>query len=69
MCWPSILPEKRQFVAQIDRNTVFLDLEAHIPYWLYIMVMHINYCGLKKNQISVQNSNVLAFGFTEKGSL
>jgi hypothetical protein len=35
--------KKRQFVAETDRNSVFLGREAHIPDWLYIMVLYINF--------------------------
>jgi hypothetical protein len=31
---------KRQFAAKTDRNSVFLGREAHIPNWLYIMVLY-----------------------------
>jgi hypothetical protein len=31
--------EKHQFVAKTDQNSIFLDREAHILNWVYIMVM------------------------------
>jgi hypothetical protein len=57
---------KYQFVAKTDRNSVFLDREAHIPDQLYIIVMYISFKGFKKNQILLQNPKVLAFNYTEK---
>jgi hypothetical protein len=39
---------KYRFVAKTDRNSVFLDREAHIPDQLYIIVMYISFKGFKK---------------------
>jgi hypothetical protein len=35
--------EKHYFVAKTDSNTVFLVREPHIPDWLCIMVVYINF--------------------------
>jgi hypothetical protein len=37
--------ESRQFAAKIDRNSVFLGYEPHIPDRLYIMVSYMSFYG------------------------
>jgi len=37
--------QKRQFVAKIDRNSVFLDRDPYIPDRLYLMDMYIIFYG------------------------
>jgi hypothetical protein len=57
---------KLQFEAQSNRNYVFLGREAHIPSWLYTMVLYRNFMALKKFQTLAENAKLLAFDFTEK---
>jgi hypothetical protein len=45
---------KYQFMTKTDQNSIFYGHESHIPCRLHIVVMHINFYGLKKNQISAQ---------------
>jgi hypothetical protein len=58
--------EKRQFAAKTDINSIFLGCQAQILDRSHIMDLYISFMGFKKNQISAQNTKVLAFGFTEK---
>jgi hypothetical protein len=58
--------ENHQFTVKTDRNSVFLGREAYILNRLYIMVPYMSFYRFqKKNQILVQNSSVLAYGFTK----
>jgi hypothetical protein len=62
--------EKCQFVVKTYWNSLFLGCEAYILDRLYITVLYIYfYSFFKKNQILVENPNVLAFGFTENANL
>jgi hypothetical protein len=49
---------KYQFVAKTDRNSIFLDREAHIPDQLYIIVMYISFKGLKKTDFASKSKGV-----------
>jgi hypothetical protein len=48
-----------------SRNSVFLDRDPHNLDRLCIMISYMRFYGLKKIQFSPQNSQVLAYGFTE----
>jgi hypothetical protein len=58
--------EKCHFVAKTDRNFIFLGRKAQIPNWLQNMFPYISFYGLIFFKIFAQNSNEVAFRFTEK---
>jgi hypothetical protein len=59
-------PEKFQFAAKTDLNSVFLGHKTHILDRLHIMVPYISFHKFFKIHISAENRKGLAFGFTEK---
>jgi hypothetical protein len=66
MCLHSGFTEKRLFVAKTAGKSILRSWKAHILASLGVMIQHISFRGFKKYQILSQNSNVLAFGFTQK---
>jgi hypothetical protein len=47
--------EKCQCMIKIDRNSIFLECEAHIQDQLHIMVLYIFFMNFIKFKILVQN--------------
>jgi hypothetical protein len=53
-------------VAKIDQNSIFLGREAHIPEWVYIMVLYINFYEFLKNSNFGSKSKDVSLQFYRK---
>jgi hypothetical protein len=60
---------KYQFMTKTDQNSIFYGHESHIPCRLHIVVMHINFYGLKKKSNFGSNPKVLALSLQKNASL
>jgi hypothetical protein len=56
---------KYQFMTKTDQNSIFYGHESRIPCRLHIVVMHINFYGLKKIKFRLKSEGV-SIEFTEK---
>jgi hypothetical protein len=52
-------------VAKTNRNSIFLDHEAHISYQVYIVVLYIIFMGFKKSDFD-SNSTCVRLRFYQK---